>query len=166
MPPDDHLAQPYTKDLTAVLIPARPYWRRDADQIQAITVHHTATPRNTTAEAIHHAHVLRGWAGIGYHALVWADGTSALVRPLLAVPAAVAGHNRRILAVALVDHLDLRQPTQDALHTLAQILTHWRQVFAKTLPILRHSDLAATRCPGQHYPHARVLAMVRQMEQA
>ena len=41
--------------------------------INAIYIHHSASPKSTTVEQINQWHLDRGWAGIGYHFVINGD---------------------------------------------------------------------------------------------
>ena len=90
--------------------------------INLIVVHCTATPegRDVTTADIDRQHRQRGFTSIGYHYVIYRDGTLHLGRPVTEVGAHVRGYNRYSIGVAYVGGLasdgrtpkDTRTPEQ------------------------------------------------------
>lgn len=137
--------------------------KRDASEIRRIYIHHSAGPQTASIEAIRRFHVEnRGFADIGYHALVrlrenglwWAYKG----RPLDRVGAHVAGDNRRSLGLCLLGQYDpgspgyTGPPPEEAIQLISVIAGAWCREY-KIDPfggILGHRDHQSSKtvCPG------------------
>lgn len=73
-----------------------------------IIIHCTATPagHDFTAQEIDQWHRARGWQCIGYHYVVYRDGSIHPGRPEMAVGAHCLDHNHRAIGIAYVGGLD------------------------------------------------------------
>ena len=79
-----------------------------------IVIHHVGIPDgDTSAAAIHRAHLANGWAGIGYHYVIRKDGTIERGRPLATVGAHAEGQNYHTVGInvpgpsTIVGHRDV-----------------------------------------------------------
>jgi len=72
---------------------------RDIDKI---IVHCTATPegRHTTVDDVRRWHLDRGWSDIGYHFLIYLDGSLHSGRPIEHPGAYCKGHNKGSIGIA------------------------------------------------------------------
>lgn len=122
------------------------YQRRAVRDIRWVVVHHTATAANVTPEAIAQMHLARGWAGCGYHYLVY-DGYAIKARALSDVPACVRGANRESICVAVVGDYRQYPPTMDRLRT-AMVLCDALIGMSPCLVVVTHRALSSTVCPG------------------
>lgn len=77
-------------------------------KIEKIIVHCTATPsgRHVTVEQVTQWHKARGFRTIGYHYLVYLDGSVHHGRPLEEVGAHCTGQNARSIGVCYVGGID------------------------------------------------------------
>ena len=83
---------------------------------KGIVIHHVGVPSgDTSAEAIHKAHLAKGWAGIGYHYVIRKDGTIERGRPLAAVGAHAQGHNFDTVGINVTGNFDTERPTAEQL---------------------------------------------------
>ena len=123
-------------------------------KIEKIIVHCTATPegRDVTVEDIDGWHRARGFEGIGYHYVVYRDGTVHRGRPLERTGAHCRGQNARSIGVCYVGGLaadghtpaDTRTPAQrEALRGLVDELK--RRFRGAT--VHSHYEFAAKACP-------------------
>ena len=73
-------------------------------KVNLIVVHCTATPegRDVTVADIDRMHRAKGWKCIGYHYVVYRDGSVHAGRPVSEVGAHVYGHNANSIGVAYV----------------------------------------------------------------
>lgn len=81
-----------------------------------IIVHCTATVegKNYTVEDVRRMHVQgRGWSDIGYHYLIYLDGTIHKGRPTTKVGAHCLGHNATSIGVCYVGGLDKNLKPKD-----------------------------------------------------
>ncbi len=136
-----------------------------------ITVHHSATAVRQDSwaatcaaiRAIQTYHVVKkGWADIAYHFVIDRAGRIWEGRPL-AYQGAHAGSthlNRGNVGIVVLGNFERRKPTpgeEAGLSWLVDQLSRRYSISADQ--IFCHSDLKATRCPGQHLkPLVRRLA--------
>ena len=73
-------------------------------KIDKIIVHCSATPegRHVTAETIRQWHLDRGWSDIGYHFIIYLDGTVVNGRPIERAGAHVKGLNKHSVGVCYI----------------------------------------------------------------
>jgi N-acetylmuramoyl-L-alanine amidase len=78
---------------------------RDIDKL---IVHCTATPegRHTTVEDVRRWHLDRGWSDIGYHFLIYLDGSLHAGRPIEKTGAHCKGCNKGSIGIAYVGGID------------------------------------------------------------
>lgn len=90
--------------------------------IDMIVVHCTATPegRDETVASITKMHQARGWRTIGYHWVVYRDGTIHAGRPESEVGAHVAGYNLRSIGIVYVGGVAKDAKTPKDTRTQAQ----------------------------------------------
>jgi len=132
---------------------------RPASDIRYIVVHHTDSGPRAGAEQLHRQHLARGWAGLGYHYLVYEDGVVVKARQDLWVPACVAGFNRQSLCVALVGSFRNVPPSDQHLQAAATLLRALKSAYPGA-EVVRHRDLNPTECPGAAFPWRHFLALV------
>lgn len=124
--------------------------------INEIIVHCTATPegRPVTVDEIRGWHKQRGWADIGYHSVVYLDGSIHPGRPEEKVGAHVEGHNSGTLGIVYVGGVtndgkmkpkDTRTAAQKA--GLLQQLSAWLKKYPNIKLISGHNQYAAKACP-------------------
>ena len=102
---------------------------------KGIVVHHTASPAWTTVEKIDQWHKERGWDGIGYHYVIYVDGSVHEGRSLSKVGAHAKGRNATHIGIALVGYDSFTPAQITALEGLVDKLG---------LPAERHHK----DCPG------------------
>lgn len=124
--------------------------------INEIVVHCSATPegRHVTVDEIRAWHRQRGWSDIGYHFVVYLDGSVHAGRPVGTIGAHVAGRNRNTIGVCYVGGVerdgktpkDTRTPAQKAalVTVLRRLLGEHRGIKL----ISGHHDYAAKACPS------------------
>lgn len=116
-------------------------------KIRFIVVHCSDTPngRDDRAEDIHRWHRERGWDGIGYNAVITADGYLEPGRPDYWEGAHVAGHNAESLGVCLIG---TDRFTDDQLRTLEGWLLA-KQADHPEAEVVGHRDLDSRKtCPN------------------
>lgn len=122
--------------------------------INLIIVHCSATPegRNVAVADIDRWHRERGFDGIGYHYVVYIDGSVHEGRPLNKVGAHCKGHNAHSIGICYIGGVDLNGKPKDT-RTLAQkdalvnLLMRLKRHFPKAV-IRGHRDFAAKACPS------------------
>ena len=118
-----------------------------------IVTHHTAGG-DKTVERIHQMHLARGFDGIGYHFLIRRDGKIFQGRPIQAVGQHARRANSDSIAIALTGNFQTSRPTEQQMNSLRLLIRHIRQrhLHWAGLPVVRHSDVGATACPGRNFP--------------
>ena len=129
--------------------------KKSRRRINEIIVHCTATPegRDYTVADIRQMHKAQGWVDIGYHYLIYRDGSIHEGRNVDMVGAHCQGHNAQSIGVCYVGGVardgktpkDTRTPAQkDALiHLLMQLVCLYPDA-----TIRGHRDFAAKACPS------------------
>lgn len=119
-------------------------------QIDRIIVHHTATSRHTTVEAIRNYHVHHnGWRDIGYHYLVDNQGRLRLGRPVDLAGAHCKGHNSDSIGLAMIGNFQEKGIGELQINGLYAALEDLCRIYPKA-KILGHKELAHTLCPGRY----------------
>ena len=122
-------------------------------EINDIIIHCTATPegRWVTNEEITRWHKARGFRTIGYHYVVYLDGTVHVGRPENEIGAHCQGRNADSIGVCYVGGLDksgkpkdTRTPLQK--QALARLLKQLRAKYPNAV-ICGHRDFANKACP-------------------
>lgn len=124
-------------------------------KINEIIVHCSATPAGKpyTVEDIDKWHRQRGFDGIGYHFVVYLDGSVHKGRSLEKVGAHCLGHNKNSIGVCYVGGLTADGKKVNDTRTLAQKLSLQRLLaeLKAQFPdaeIHGHRDFAAKACPS------------------
>ena len=122
-------------------------------KINEIIVHCTATPegREVTVQDIDRWHRQRGWNGIGYHYVVYLDGSIKGGRPEEATGAHCTGHNAGSIGVVYVGGTDKEGRSKDTRteaqkKALRSLLRHLKGKYPNAR-ISGHRDYAAKDCP-------------------
>ena len=123
-------------------------------QINEIIVHCTATKegQNFKVEDINRWHKQRGWNMIGYHYVVYLDGTIHQGRSEDQIGAHCLKHNTNSIGVVYVGGLDTEGRPKDTRTEaqkkgLRQILTELKRKYPKAT-IHSHKDFAPKACPS------------------
>ena len=124
-------------------------------KIDLIIVHCSATPegKSFTVADIDRWHRQRGFAQIGYHYVIYLDGSVHKGRPLTQIGAHCQGHNAHSIGICYIGGLatdnktpkDTRTPEQK--QAMLNLLKKLRAKFP-TATIRGHRDFAAKACPS------------------
>lgn len=114
-----------------------------------IVIHHTASAADITVDDIHQMHLNNGWTGIGYHIIIYADGTAHEGRPLDCIGAHCYDYNSRSVGVNLVGNFENYPPTPEQIATLKEVL-RWLKDKYPGAEIGGHREWNATACPGEY----------------
>lgn len=139
---------------TWALIQGSPLYKKSKRSINEIIVHCTASyeGKPMTVAEIRRMHVKeRGWSDIGYHYVVYIDGTVHEGRDVNISGAHCTGHNLHSIGVVYVGGLakngkakDTRTPEQKA--GLLKLLKELKRLYPKAT-IHGHREYAAKACP-------------------
>lgn len=122
-------------------------------RIDEIIVHCTATPQGMAVSVsdIDRWHRQRGFAGIGYHFVVYLDGTVHTGRPIDRAGAHCKGHNAHSIGVCYVGGLDVQGCSMDTRTPQQKIALHVLMVALKTqypnAKVYGHRRFANKACP-------------------
>lgn len=122
--------------------------------ITKLIVHCTATRegKNFTVEDVRRWHVKeRGWSDIGYHFLIYLDGSIHAGRPIDKVGAHTSGHNTNSIGICYVGGLDANGKAKDTRtdaqkKALRKLLTDLKKIYPKAT-IHGHYEFANKACP-------------------
>jgi N-acetylmuramoyl-L-alanine amidase len=125
-------------------------------RINRIVVHCTATEegKDYTVDWIRRIHKKKGWSDIGYHYVIYRDGSLHEGRDINLVGTHARGYNTGSIGVVYVGgcpkgdthkNKDTRTPEQKA--TLLRLLKDLRKMYPHA-EIVGHKDLNATGCPS------------------
>lgn len=123
--------------------------------IKEIIVHCSATPegRHTTVDDIRAWHKQRGFKDIGYHYVVYIDGSIHAGRAENVIGAHCQGHNRNSIGVCYVGGMtkDMKHAkdtrTEAQKKALVQLLKQLKKKYPQA-KIYGHRDFAAKACPS------------------
>ena len=122
--------------------------------VTKIIIHCTATPegREVTVNEVTRWHLSRGFQTIGYHYLIYLDGTVHVGRPIETPGAHTEGHNANSVGVCYVGGLDKAMKPKDT-RTPAQkaaLLSLVKDLKIKypSATIHGHKEFANKACPS------------------
>lgn len=124
-------------------------------KITKIIVHCTATPegKNYTVDTIRKWHIAKGWSDIGYHYIIYLDGSVHKGRDEKIVGAHCLGQNANSIGVCYVGGVatDGKTPkdtrTEAQKRSLIDLLKKLKAKYPKA-SIFGHRDFAAKACPS------------------
>lgn len=122
--------------------------------ITLLIIHCSATPegKDYTVQDIDRWHKARGWKGIGYHYVIYRDGSIHKGRPEEQVGAHCVNHNRHSIGICYIGGMtannkkakDTRTPEQRA--SLRALLVELKKSYPRAL-IMGHNVFANKACP-------------------
>lgn len=121
-----------------------------------IVLHHSASGPNTTWRDIHQWHAEQGWAGIGYHYIIHADGGVYRGRPEAmkgahAYQDSTHEANSDGIGICLIGNFETGAPTEAQLAGTVDLI---RDIWTRYpgVPVIGHKDVMPTACPGRNFP--------------
>lgn len=124
-------------------------------EISSIIIHCSATPegRDFTVEDIDRCHRQRGFRCIGYHYVIYRDGSIHPGRPIAREGAHCLGHNADSIGICYIGGVDAagkpkdtRTPQQRT--ALTQLVSDFcRQYNIPRINVYGHNEFAAKACP-------------------
>jgi len=123
---------------------------------ERIVLHHSASSITTTIQDMHRWHQGKGWSGLGYHYVIYPDGTIYKGRPEWARGAHAwqdAQHeaNTDGLGICLIGNFMEGKPTEAQLSSVIWLIKDIRNRYPG-IPVIGHKDVMATACPGKNFP--------------
>lgn len=130
-------------------------WKKSKRTIKEIIVHCTATPegKDFTVADIRKMHKMQGWSDIGYHYLIYRNGTVMPGRDVDIIGAHCQGHNAHSIGVCYVGGVAQDGKTPKDTRTLQQraallkLLEELRTIYPSA-KIYGHRDFANKDCPS------------------
>ena len=125
-----------------------------------IVLHHSASGVNTTWQDIQRWHLGNGWAGIGYHYVIHADGGIYRGRPE-GMSGAHAYQDRDHeansdgIGICLIGNFETGVPTEAQLVSTVELIRDIRTRYPG-IPVIGHKDVMPTACPGKNFPWAEL----------
>ena len=125
-----------------------------------IVLHHSASGPGTTWQDIHHWHTDQGWAGIGYHYIIQADGSVYRGRPegmkgAHAYQDDQHDANSDGIGICLAGNFETGYPTVGQLASVVWLIKDiWTRYHG--IPVIGHCDVMPTACPGKNFPWAEL----------
>jgi len=129
---------------------------RKRPRTKRIVIHHSASDLKTTIEDIHRWHLEKNWAGIGYHYVIYPDGTIYRGRPEWARGAHAwqdEKHeaNTNGLGICLIGNFEIGKPTEEQINSLVWLIHDiWNRY--PGIQVIGHKDVMPTACPGKNFP--------------
>ena len=123
--------------------------------INKIIVHCSATPEGKafSVDDIRRWHLQRGFADIGYHFVIYLDGSVHVGRPLAKAGAHCKGHNAHSVGVCYIGGCEAHSQkpkdtrTEEQKRSLVRLITELRQQFPKA-SVHGHREFANKACPS------------------
>lgn len=124
-------------------------------KINKIILHCTATPegRHTTVEDVRRWHLDRGWSDIGYHYLVYLDGSVVKGRPVERSGSHVKGLNKNSIGIAYVGGIDrvnfkpLDTRTEKQKSSLYELIMNLMKDYPDAT-LHGHNEFSSKACPS------------------
>ena len=122
-------------------------------QITEIIIHCSATPigKDYTVEDIDKWHKVKGWKGIGYHYVIYLDGSVHKGRPEEEIGAHCKGHNSNSIGICYIGGLDeFGEPEDTRTDKQKEALIVLLKALKAKYPdatIHGHQEFAAKACP-------------------
>jgi len=123
--------------------------------VNKIIVHHSASAKSTTKSDIEKWHKERGFAGIGYHMVIGANGTKEEGRSSSKAGAHAKGTNSDSLGICVTGNFETEAPDTKQVDALTEVLIRWcKEYKLKETDIYGHYNApggtTATSCPGKN----------------
>ena len=123
-------------------------------KLDRIILHCTATPegRHVDVDTIRVWHKARGWSDVGYHFVIYLDGSVHAGRAVEKTGAHVSGHNVTTIGVVYVGGTDAAGKAKDTMNAAQEtafvnLVKHLRDQFGP-LTLHGHNEYAAKACPS------------------
>lgn len=122
--------------------------------LKRIILHCTATPegKHFDVATIRKWHLERGWKDIGYHYVIYLDGTLKEGRPIEQVGAHTKDHNKDSVGIVYVGGVDAKGKAKDTMTqeqetTMVNLIKALREEYGE-LSLHGHNEFANKACPS------------------
>ena len=122
--------------------------------IDKIIIHCSATPegRKVTVDEIRQWHLQRGWKDIGYHYVIYLDGTIHRGRPESVVGAHCVGYNKNSIGICYIGGCDKNMQPKDTRtvgqkRALIEILRRLKRDYPNAT-LHGHNEFVKKACPS------------------
>ena len=123
--------------------------------LKRIILHCTATPegKHFDVATIRRWHVKdRGWKDIGYHYVIYIDGSVHEGRPIEQAGAHTSGHNADSIGITYVGGCDAKMKAKDTLNeaqetAMVNLIKSLRELYGE-MSLHGHNEFAAKACPS------------------
>ena len=136
------------------MTPKHPLKEDNMRRLTEIIVHCTATRegKNYTVEDIRRWHLKRGFLDIGYHYVIYLDGSVHEGRPIEKVGAHCEGHNISTIGIAYVGGLDKDGNPKNTItprqeESLYNLIVELMKKYPSIVSVSGHRAYAAKACP-------------------
>ncbi len=121
-----------------------------------IVLHHSASGLSTTYLDIQQWHLNKGWSGIGYHYVIYPNGTiyrgrAENVKGAHAYQDANHEANSDGIGICFIGNFETGEPTEAQLISVVELVRDIRTRYFG-IPVVGHKDVMATACPGEKFP--------------
>ena len=122
-------------------------------KIDTIIIHCSSTPsgRKVTVNDIRSWHKARGWSDIGYHFVIYEDGTVHLGRKIDKVGAHAKGYNTSSVGICYIGGMDAAGKPKDTLNNLQrdaiQALILELKSSHPITKLIGHNEVSSKECP-------------------
>lgn len=129
------------------------------EKVKYIVVHHSAGSNTTTIEEIRKWHKDKGWSDIGYHKVIYQDGSVHQGRSDAVIGAQAFGANAFSLGVCCIGNFETNKPPEKLVDSLVQVLAVLCKRYKLSADkIIGHyqvakmfnAPLGASGCPGKY----------------
>lgn len=122
-------------------------------RINSIIIHCSATPegKDFTVQDIDRWHKSRGWQCIGYHYVIYRDGSVHEGRPVEQIGAHTAGHNAESIGICYIGGVDAKGKPKDTRtpqqrEALCRLVADLQKQYPGAT-VHGHNEFAAKACP-------------------
>jgi N-acetyl-anhydromuramyl-L-alanine amidase AmpD len=119
--------------------------------IEKIIVHHSASGSAvTTVEKIDRWHKDRGWSGIGYHYVIYPDGSVNKGRHINKTGAHCRGHNTGSIGICVAGNFEIEPVTDTQKAGLFDLIEELLEKYELSwFDVYGHRELGNSLCPGE-----------------
>lgn len=127
---------------------SKPYRNRSLNQIEEITIHHSASDSSTIGRMADY-HISKGWGGIGYHYVIDKSGDIHQTNYLTTLSYHSGGRNTKAIGICLIGDYSTKEPPFEQLKSLDYLVNHLRSALI-IKDVKAHNETKATICPGEY----------------